>query len=65
MARARLTTPSKLNLAAIPPAGSLQPRFPVFVLPSIPPPTLVSPVRPRSLSGRSGVVVARLPRLGQ
>ncbi|CDR37168.1 RHTO0S02e11518g1_1 [Rhodotorula toruloides] len=65
MARSRLTTPSKLNLSSLPSPNSHGPRFPVFVLPSIPPKTLVSPVRPRSLSGGGGVVLGRLPRLEQ
>ncbi|KAL7344301.1 hypothetical protein BJY59DRAFT_718569 [Rhodotorula toruloides] len=59
MARSRLTTPSKLNLSSLPSPNSHGPRFPVFVLPSIPPKTLVSPVRPRSLSGGGGVASPR------
>ncbi|GAA5886291.1 hypothetical protein JCM5296_003550 [Sporobolomyces johnsonii] len=62
MARSRLTTPSKLNLLPLPP-GAKPPRFPVFVVPLPPQPTFAPPTRSRSLSGGSGVVLARLPSL--
>ncbi|GAA6011478.1 hypothetical protein JCM11491_002800 [Sporobolomyces phaffii] len=59
----RRLPPSPLKLVSPPPPGQPAPRWPVFVIPSPPPPTFSAPVRTRSLSVGTGVVVGHLPTL--
>ncbi|GAA5894590.1 uncharacterized protein JCM6883_002148 [Sporobolomyces salmoneus] len=60
----RRLPPSPLKLV-VPTPGEPLPRWPVFVVPSLPPPTFSAPVRNRSLSVGTGVVVGELPALGE
>ncbi|GAA5873458.1 hypothetical protein JCM16303_001130 [Sporobolomyces ruberrimus] len=59
---ARRLPPSPLKLIPQTP-GQPIPRWPVFIIPSPPPPTFSAPVRTRSLSVGTGVVVGELPGL--
>ncbi|GAA5838643.1 hypothetical protein JCM3766R1_001550 [Sporobolomyces carnicolor] len=60
----RRLPPSPLKLVPRVPGEPL-PRWPLFVVPSVPAPTFAAPVRMnRKLSVGTGVVVAQLPPLG-
>lgn len=60
----RRPPPSSLNLSLTRPLpGQPLPRWPVFTVPSLPPLAFSAPVRTRSLSVGTGVVVGELPGL--
>ncbi|GAA6063557.1 hypothetical protein JCM10212_002669 [Sporobolomyces blumeae] len=58
----RRCPPSPLKLVPVTP-GVPAPRWPVYVVPSPPPPSFSAPVRTRTLSVGTGVLCARLPKL--